>query len=133
MMRTADLPEDMRVLLADFCEKPDSWSDNSDIIPEVLPVVTIPLAHLPDVPLDPFDRGEAYALEMEREDVPPIIICSGLFIDGKHRVWAARRRGDREIEAIDISQHCDPEAVKNNQMGRVGLQVGDDGFAMEPG
>ena len=37
------------------------------------------------------------------DEYPPVVIAHGNFIDGRHRVWAAREQGEETIRAIDIS------------------------------
>jgi hypothetical protein len=110
------LPEDMRVLISDFVQ----WHDEDRIIPAHLPTRILNLDQLPSIPLDEYDRGTAYALEMQPGETPPIIIAHGKFLDGKHRVFSARHRGDKQIEAIDLTGIADIRMVDANQMGDLG-------------
>jgi hypothetical protein len=97
-----DLPESMQVIIQD-------WAENS-IIPKRLKYCLIALSTLPNVPVNKetdsdFDgvRDEVYALKMDLNKVPPIIIANGVLMDGRHRVFSARAKGLKEIHAIDLT------------------------------
>jgi hypothetical protein len=110
----ADLPYDMQTLIAQFITDYDPTID----IPARLPLGTIPVAGLPRVPLDRYDRGRAYALAMDLNDTPPLIIAGGQFLDGKHRVYAARAKAVKHLPAIDLSGIAPAYAIESNAMGR---------------
>lgn len=102
-MAYADLPEDMRVLISQFLED----ADIEEVEPHQLVLARIPLSDFPDVPLadgDFDDRGVPYAMDMIRQkNLPPIIVEDHQWIDGRHRVWAAKQEGRKYITAIDLS------------------------------
>lgn len=111
----ADLPEDMQCLVEQLVLD----ADEDAVIPAMLPLGTVPLAGLPDLPLDDLERGEAYALDMDPDLVPPVLIAEGHFLDGRHRSFAARARGVERIAAIDLSGIVPPAAARGHSMGRV--------------
>jgi hypothetical protein len=115
------LPEDMRVLIEQFVLD----FDPTATIPGEIPLVSLAVADLPEVELDESDRGTAYALRMRPGETPPIIVADGCFMDGKHRVFAARARGDDRIVAMDLSGVIPARAILMNSMGPVG--AGPDG------
>lgn len=122
-VRFDDLPDDMQDLVAGLV-----WPVlGEDGVPADLPVVDVPLDDLPDVPLadpeaDGDDRGVDHALAMDPDDVPPIIVADGLFLDGRHRVWRFRSLGRGTIPAIDLTGIADPGMRDGMAMGTVGPQ-----------
>jgi hypothetical protein len=110
-----DLPDDMQVLIDDFVR----GCDDVRTLPDRLPVIEVETAWIPEIALDPFDRGEDYALAMDLDETPPIIVAEGHFMDGKHRAHAARRRGRASLAAIDLTGIVDPHMLACNTMGRL--------------
>ncbi|MCE6957734.1 hypothetical protein LAZ40_01495 [Cereibacter sphaeroides] len=112
-----DLPEDMQVLILQFTLD----YDETIVIPERLRLGTIPVDGLPVVPLDRSgrDRGVEHAMDMDLLQVPPILIAHGCFLDGRHRTFAARSRGQASLVAIDLTGIAPLEAVEANGMGKV--------------
>lgn len=94
----SELPGDMQQFVTDMSRQG---------FLEVFPRRRVPLSQIPVIPLDPRDRGEAYALQMPAEGMPPCIEACGYLIDGKHRVFAARARGDTDIEVFDMTTVID--------------------------
>ena len=104
------LPDDMQVMILDLAftvgDLPDTEASQSRIARTKLPLMEVPLAYFP--PIDPASDDnderdfESYA-ETPMEEYPPVVIANGNFIDGRHRVWAAREQGVEAIKAIDIS------------------------------
>jgi len=91
------LPEDMQVLLFQFFE------DNELELPEELPLITISTDLFKNIPFSTNDRGEEYANVMIGADLPPIIISKGTILDGRHRLYAAKKEGKRYLKAIDLT------------------------------
>ena len=100
---TDELPEDLQMLLFQIFEL-----DDQDL-PESLPLVCLPLTRFPDLgfALGAYDeRGEAYARDMFGvPDLPPVVVCGKQWLDGRHRVWAAKQQGHTHIDAIDLSSY----------------------------
>lgn len=109
-----DLPDDMRCILGDFLIHPGT----GDLVPPAhLQATQIELSRLPFYPLDdehaPLseqaaedegqDRGVAYALRINPVKAPPIVLAHDWWLDGRHRVYSARARGDTHIWAFDLT------------------------------
>lgn len=95
----SSLPPDMQDIVAQYLEMA-GWE-----IPAMLPTRVIPLSAFPDMELaDGYtdERGEAYAAEMIGQKVPPIVVAGNTWLDGRHRVWAARKEGRLGMVAIDL-------------------------------
>lgn len=91
------LPEDMQVLLFQFFE------DNGLELPSELPLVTILVDWFENIPFSKNDRGEEYANNMIGMDLPPIVISNGNILDGRHRLYAAKKAGVKYLKAIDLT------------------------------
>ena len=50
------------------------------------------------------ERGIEYAKDMIGEKVPPVIVSGDLWIDGRHRVWAAKKENKKTLQAIDLGE-----------------------------
>jgi hypothetical protein len=104
------LPDDIQVMILDlaftFGGLPDTDASRKRIARTRLPLMEISLAYFPEI--DPADDDydcrdfESY-VETPMEDYPPVVIANGNFIDGRHRVWAAREQGEETIKTVDIS------------------------------
>jgi hypothetical protein len=100
----SSLPDDMQVLLWDFFQ--DAGHEGC---PQMkFPIYEIPVANFPDVIFTPHntdDRGgEKHAKQMLGvANLPPVVVADGWFLDGRHRIWAARKEGWQTIRAIDLS------------------------------
>lgn len=111
-MNISDLPDDMQVLIADLLEIAGQHlllatheRDGRLNLNIEVPVVRIALATLPNVPIGTNkqdNRTKAYAQAMFGQDTPPIIISGQQWLDGRHRVWAARQAEQEFITAIDL-------------------------------
>lgn len=104
------LPDDMQVMILDLAftvgDLPDTDASSKRIARTRLPLMEIPLGFFPDIDPASDDNDErdfeSYA-ETAMDKYPPVVIAHGNFIDGRHRVWAAREQGEETIKAIDIS------------------------------
>lgn len=116
-----DLPDDLRVLIYDLVTQVldgrGHASDNGRTVPPRLPLVTLDVDDLPSVELDEHDRGPAYALAMDPDLVPPIIVSDGHVVDGRHRIHRHRETGRARIEAVDLTGIADPTMVEANSLG----------------
>lgn len=105
----ADLPYDLKVLIQQYAE---TDAGEHGAVPSRLPVRTVAVRDLPAIPLDPFDRGEAHAREMDLRQTPPILIANGYFLDGKHRIFRARELGVEALPAIDLTGIANPRNMR---------------------
>ena len=104
------LPDDMQVMILDLAftvgDLLDTDASQRKIARTRLPLMEVPLAYFPEVDPASDDNDErdfeSYA-DTPMEDYPPVVIANGNFIDGRHRVWAARQQGEDSIKVIDIS------------------------------
>lgn len=105
-----NLPDDMQVMILEIAftigDLPDSEASEKRIARTKLPLMEIPLEYFPNI--DPEnDEGDerdydSY-VDTPMAEYPPVVIAHEKFIDGRHRVWAARQQGEETIKAIDIS------------------------------
>lgn len=102
-----ELPEDMIVLLEDFCETED--------LPLEFNLVEINILALDNILLDD-DRGEEHALEMNTKSIPPLIIARGYLMDGRHRVFKLKKEKKSSFYAIDISSLVTDEMFVANRL-----------------
>ncbi len=109
------LPDDMQDLIEQFVLDHDPDAE----IPGMLPLGSVAVADLPDVPLDEEDRGRDYALSMDLDETPPLLVAECLFLDGRHRAFAARIGGRERLPAIDLTGIVDPRVAVANSMGPV--------------
>lgn len=86
------LPDDMQQLLIDWF---DFYAGTP--APNILPLVSLPINQFPPVSLDP-DR----TIPINVQYLPPIVVSGDIWMDGRHRVAAARQRGDAVITSIDL-------------------------------
>lgn len=108
-INTADLPEDKQDILMSF------FGEFGQDTPSRLPVRSLPVSAFPNVKLADGvndERGESYARKMIGKEVPPIIVYGNTWLDGRHRVWAAKQEGKKTIEAIDLANLLPPDATK---------------------
>lgn len=104
------LPDDMQIMILDLAftvgHLPDTEASQKRIVRTKLPLMAIPLVYFPEVSPDSDDNDErdfeSY-VKTPMEEYPPIVIANGNFIDGRHRLWAARQQGVDTLKAIDIS------------------------------
>lgn len=104
------LPDDMQVMILDLAftvgDLPDTEGSQKRIARTKLPMMEIPLEFFPEIDPASDDNDErdfeSYA-KTPMDEYPPVVIAHGNFIDGRHRVWAARAQGEETIKAIDVS------------------------------
>lgn len=112
-VRIGDLPEDMQVLLSQFAQDSGGVTDFKGFEKIRLPVFMVPLEEFPEVPDTPWDDRELENyLETPIEEFPPVVVAHRIFIDGGHRLWAARRQGARAIQTMDASSITGP-SIRN--------------------
>ena len=94
-----DLPEDVQVLIGDTFGR-------YDLDDSAFEVLTVPIAAFPVVAVedDPGDtRYLADYVGVPMEDFPPVLLLGDCWLDGRHRVAAARAQGIETIDAIDLT------------------------------
>jgi hypothetical protein len=107
-VKLADLPPDMHDILQGF------FGEMSLDVPAELGVKQLPLSLFPDVELaDGIHdaRGVEYAKKMIGQAVPPIVVWGGHWLDGRHRVWAAKSGDHDVIDAIDLKDYLPFDAT----------------------
>lgn len=105
----ATLPDDMQDILMSF------FGEFDQDVPAQLPTKLIKLSRFPDAKLADGvhdERGVDYAKDMIGQAVPPIIVYGDTWLDGRHRVWAAKNERKAQIEAIDIAQYLPRQAMQ---------------------
>lgn len=117
------LPDDMQDILMQFFEHCGKE------LPTHLPVKKFDISRFPVVPLADGvldERGVKYAKKMVGESLPPIIVCGRFWLDGRHRVWAARSGGEMNIHAIDLDAILAPEGMSSFKfIGKLDKERGD--------
>ncbi len=103
------LPDDMQVLLGQIVEESGTQKYWDRLVKDdhIFTIRKIPVASIPDEPIgqdDGDERDEKYARRMIGADTPPIVFYKNIWLDGKHRVWAAKKSGLKTIDAIDLSE-----------------------------
>lgn len=111
-MKLSEFPHDMQVLIwqlwEDAGEEPEN--QNPEIPAGMLPTKCFPARIEGNAPGD--DREFESYLETPIEEYPPLLIAHGVWIDGRHRLWAARTRDVKEIQTADISSILPRSYVK---------------------
>lgn len=106
------LPEDMQVILGDYLRL-DGITNPEGLWAAPLAVARLPRALLDDedAPLSAeeadaagVDRGVAYARAMVLDATPPIVVAHGHWLDGRHRVFAAREQQREWVWAFDLTE-----------------------------
>ena len=107
-----DFPTDMQEWLLSFVEQygdDEAWEKLHGGYE--FEVMDIPTSYFPNVEELAFfehirfdETDELTSQLMIGKNLPPVIICDGILVDGFHRVWAAQYEGKQSVQAIDISQ-----------------------------
>lgn len=98
------LPDDLQVLLADLVEDSLGEAGLQRMELHYFTVKQVPVAHFPRVKMWTDYRDRAYSEAMIGQQVPPVVICGDQWLDGRNRVWAARRSGRNTVDCIDLSE-----------------------------
>ena len=100
----SDLPDDLQVLVGDFVE--DSLGERGLELMDThwFEIHRVPVTAFPQVKMWTDYRNRAYADAMIGEELPPVLICGDHWLDGRHRVWVARRTGSATVDCIDLSE-----------------------------
>jgi hypothetical protein len=129
-MRIKNLPEDMQVLLMQMSEesghrllKEDLVVDEKRFLDTDLLRVDLSLYAFPEVRVEDIDDErpiEPY-LETDLLDFPPVVVAHGQFMDGRHRILAARMRSERVptpwMRTMDASRVIRPQYAREWTLG----------------
>lgn len=102
-MKFSEFPHDMRVLIDQITEDAGVGyvDDDAEIPVGMVPTASFPARIQGHAAGD--DRQFEDYLETPIEEYPPVLVAHGYWVDGRHRLWAARARGIQEIQTADIS------------------------------
>lgn len=102
-MKFSEFPHDMRVLIDQITEDAGAeyTQDDAEIPAGMVLTESFPARIEGNEPGD--DRAFEDYLETPLEDYPPVLVAHGYWIDGRHRLWAARTRDVSMIQTADIS------------------------------
>ncbi|MGA2258281.1 MAG: hypothetical protein ABSG53_26745 [Thermoguttaceae bacterium] len=102
-VRFGDLPRDMQQLVADI-------TDRYDLDDKLLTIVAVAVSRFPYLPWtderSDFADSEiqSYFAGVRDGTMPPLVVCGCLFLDGCHRLTAARRLGANYLPVIDLAE-----------------------------
>lgn len=102
--KVSELPEDLQVLVSDLIEDALGVECLERLKSHRFQIRCVPVAAFPNARMWTDYRNSAYSEAMVGQQVPPIIICGDQWLDGRNRVWAARRSGKSMMECIDLSE-----------------------------
>jgi hypothetical protein len=103
-----DLPEDMQVLIADLCGRVDDLDDSR----LTFEVFAIDISAFPVVDVDDDPQDTRYLVDhlgVPVDCFPPVLVLGEYWLDGRHRVAAARAQGIETIDAIDLTSLVDDD------------------------
>jgi len=100
----SELPDDLQVLISDFVEDSLGVAGFERMESHPFVIHRVPVAAFPRVKMWTDYRDRAYSKAMIGQRVPPILICGDHWLDGRNRVWAARRSGKTTVDCIDLSE-----------------------------
>jgi len=100
----SDLPEDMQILISDFIEEASGQHGLTAAGNHHFQLLTLPVAAFPEVEMWTDYRDRAYSEAMIGKKLPPVIVCGRNWLDGRNRVWAARKTGRFTVDAIDLAE-----------------------------
>ncbi len=98
------LPADLQVLLDDMLGAGSGAKIHRRLWKHGFRIRQVPVSRFPRRVAFIDCRKERYARQMIGCNLPPIILCGYMLLDGTHRVWAARQEGRKTVSAIDLSE-----------------------------
>jgi GNAT superfamily N-acetyltransferase len=119
-MKFSELPHDMQVLIDQITEDAgvEYVADDARIPVGMVPTAAFPARIQGHATGD--DRQFEDYLETPTEEYPPVLIAHGYWVDGRHRLWAARTRDVEEIQTADISSLVPASYIKKAKfLGRM--------------
>lgn len=96
----SDLPQDMQVLLGELVDA--DWEELSSKGVS-FPLLNVDINRFPDVPMSTDYRKPEQYEGMSSQEMPPVVLWGNYWLDGRHRVYEAKRQGMDSIPAIDVS------------------------------
>jgi hypothetical protein len=124
-MKFSEFPHDMRVLIDQITEDAgvDYVADDVEIPVGMVPTSSFPARIQGQAAGD--DRQFEDYLETPIEEYPPVLVAHGYWVDGRHRLWAARARNVQEIQTADISALVPASYIKKARfLGKMRRPVG---------
>jgi hypothetical protein len=94
----------LQVLISDFVEDSLGAEGFERLESHRFQIHHLPLAAFPRVKMWTDCRDRAYSEAMIGRQLHPILICGDQWLDGRNRVWAARRTGKSTVGCIDLSE-----------------------------
>jgi hypothetical protein len=99
----SDLPEDLQVLIYDFVEVGLGEAGLRNLEAHRLRVKTLATTAFPEVEMWTDYRNRAYSEAMVGRELPPVVVCGDKWLDGRHRIWAARVGRKTTVDCIDLA------------------------------
>jgi hypothetical protein len=131
-MKFSEFPHDMRVLIDQITEDAgvDYVADDVEIPVGMVPTSSFPARIQGQAAGD--DRQFEDYLETPIEEYPPVLVAHGYWVDGRHRLWAARARNVQEIQTADISALVPASYIKKARfLGKMRRPAGSPSLAQE--
>ncbi len=100
----AELPNDLQVLVWDLAGDFLGPQGLKRVEAHRFAIHRVPVNAFPRVRMWTDYRNREYSEAMIGREVPPVLVCGGLWLDGRNRVWAARQSGRSEVDCIDLSE-----------------------------
>lgn len=108
----SSLPDDMQQLVIDFasldeeCEKFSDLENGEDFSFKVhdIPTRLFPNLDVASKGNDSDSRDEAHAMAIPLSDERPVVLIGDDWVDGRHRVFKAKRLGVRSLPAINLNE-----------------------------
>ena len=102
--RFSELPDDLQGLVFDLVEQFLGEIGIRKLKTHLFHIHDLPISAFPEVDMWTDYRNEAYSKAMIGRQLPPVIICHNQGLDGRNRVWAARRSRKAVVSCIDLAE-----------------------------
>ena len=100
----SELPDDLQVLVFDLVEYFLGEIGIKKLMMHLFHIHDLPMSAFPEVEMWTDYRNEAYSTAMIGRQLPPVIICRDQWLDGRNRVWAARKSRKAVMASIDLAE-----------------------------
>lgn len=100
----SELPDDLQVLVFDLVEHFLGEIGIRKLTQHLFRIHDLPISAFPEVEMWSDYRNETYSKAMIGRQLPPVIICRDQWLDGRNRVWAARRSRKAVVACIDLAE-----------------------------
>jgi hypothetical protein len=94
----------MQILISDFVEDSLGTRGLERLKLHLFQLHTLPVVAFPSVRMWTDYRDRGYSEAMIGQKMPPILICGDHWLDGKNRVWAAKKSGKIALDCIDLAE-----------------------------